>query len=295
VASDMVLLSGKYIDPAAEAAVYQSSGGWYTSAKAKELWGLEISVQGNILFIPNKSKNIFINETEMRNLTIQGPATSATSASALGDRNFVVLEGNINGNSFEFDSPEGVNESYVKHAQIQAALGLWKGTSFILRYSPKIKLDKTYYQVLGFGVQHNISQWIPKMNASTFDLSGLIAYSNYSVSDSFSVISLPQVGTLSSIAVDGQSFMFNLIASKEVKKFNFSTAVGFTSTSFEYSVGGTGAALSVLNQAIDASDRSLTNFKFDLGVDYRFFDFSLNTMVTLGNYTNLILCFNYNI
>ena len=296
IADDLVFLSAQYVDPAAEAAVYQSSGGWFTSAKKKELWDLEISIQGNILFIPNKNREFLIEESQLQNLIIQGPETTALSPTALGGDNTVVLEGHIDEDVFEFDSPEGLNESYVKHAQIQAGLGLWFGTTFIVRYSPKIKFDKTYYQILGVGLQHNVSQWIPFLNESGFDIAGLITYSNYTVSDNFSDINLPLETVLNSVKVDGESYMFNLIASKQVKKFNFSTALGMTTTNFEYTIGGEGEfVLPILNRVLNAADNSLNNFKMDLGVDYKIHDFSINTMLTFGNYTNLIFGVNYNL
>ena len=294
IAEDLVFLADKYVSPAAEASAYQSSGGWYTSAKKKELWDLEISLQGNLLFIPNKSKNFLLNESDLINLSIQGDATSASLPTALGGDDFVVIEGNIGDDPFEFDSPEGINESYVKHAQLQASLGLWKGTSLIGRFSPKIKINKTYYQILGFGVQHNLSQWIPSIKETSFDLSGLLTYSFYSVSDTFSEVNLP-IGTLNSVVVDGESLMFNIIASKQIEKFTFSTAIGLTSSKFDYKVGGDGdLVLNTLNQALGTLNESKTNFKGDFGIDYRFYDFSVNTMLTLGNYSSLIFGINYN-
>ena len=294
IAEDLVFLADKYVSPAAEASAYQSSGGWYTSAKKKELWDLEISLQGNLLFIPNKAKNFLLNESDLINLSIQGDATSASLPTALGGDDFVVIEGNIGDDPFEFDSPEGINESYVKHAQLQASLGLWKGTSLIGRFSPKIKINKTYYQILGFGVQHNLSQWIPSIKETSFDLSGLLTYSFYSVSDTFSEVNLP-IGTLNSVVVDGESLMFNIIASKQIEKFTFSTAIGLTSSKFDYKVGGDGdLVLNTLNQALGTLNESKTNFKGDFGIDYRFYDFSVNTMLTLGNYSNLIFGINYN-
>jgi len=297
IAEDLVFLSAQYVDPAAEAAVYQSSGGWFTSAKKKELWELEVSIQGNILFIPNKNRDFLINEDQLQNIEIQGLESTALSPTALGGDNTVVLEGHIGDDFFEFDSPEGLNESYVKHAQLQAGLGLWYGTTFIVRYSPKIKFDKTYYQILGVGLQHNISQWIPFLKDSSFDVAGLITYSDYTVSDNFSDIKLPLGTVLNSVKVDGESFMFNVIASKQVKNFNFSTALGLTATNFEYTIGGDVGALdvlSILNQALNEADNSLNNFKIDLGVDYKIHDFSVNTMLTFGKYTNLIFGVNYN-
>lgn len=293
IAEDLVYLADQYVSPAAEAAVYQSSGGWYTSAKKKELWDLEISLQGNLLFIPNRSKDFTIDESRLQNLSIQGD--NANTPTALGGDNYIVIEGSIGDEAFEFDSPEGINQSYVRHAQLQASLGLWKGTALIGRFSPKIKINKTYYQILGFGVQHNISQWIPSIKETSFDLSGLVTYSFYSVSDTFSAVTLP-IGTLNSVVVDGESFMFNLVASKQIKKFNISSAVGLTSSKFEYTMGGEGeVVLKTLNQALSTLNRSQTNFKADIGVDYQFHDFSVNTMLTFGSYTNLILGLNYNL
>lgn len=298
IAEDLVYLSDQYVTPAAEAAVYQSSGGWYTSAKKKELWDLEVSLQGNLLFIPNKSKNFVIDEADLQNLTIQGEATFANTPTAIGEDNYVVLEGSIGEDAFEFDSPEGINESYVRHAQLQASLGLWKGTSLLTRFSPKIKINKTYYQILGFGFQHNISQWIPSLRETSFDLAGLVTYSFYSVSDNFSPVNLPLGTSLSSVIVDGESFMLNLVASKQINKFNISSAVGLTASKFDYTIGGEDGALnvlSVLNQEFKNLNRSKTNFKADIGVDYKFYDFSVNTMLTFGSYTNLVLGINYNL
>ncbi len=188
-----------------------------------------------------------------------------------------------------------MKESYLRHAQLQASLGLWKGTTLIGRFSPKIKINKTYYQLLGFGVQHNLSQWIPSIRESSFNLSGLITYSSYSVSDNFSEINF--VGeTLNSVVIDGESFMFNLIASKQLKNFNISSAVGLTSSKFENSLGGKGTILlPLLNKELGTLNKSKTNFKADIGVDYKFYDFSINSMLTFGSYTNLVLGINYNL
>lgn len=294
IAQDMVFLSDQYVTPAAEAAVYQSSGGWYTSAKSKDLWDLELSLQGNMLFIGSKHKQFLIDEADLLNIRIQGDATTAYTPTALGGDDYVVLEGNIGEDDFEFDSPQGLNEPNVKHAQLQAGLGLWYGTTVVARYSPKIKINKTYYQILGFGLQHNLTQWVSKDSLRTFDVSVLATYSFYSVSDTFSEVRIP-IGRLNSVIVDGESFMFNLIASKEVKQFTFSAAAGLTRSSFSYTMGGEGEVLlRTLNQALETLAENKTLFKADVGVDYRFKRFSANTMMTFGKYTNWVLGLNYN-
>jgi len=232
IATDLVLLSQKYVEPIAEASVYQSSGGWYTSAKKKELWDLQISVQGNLLFIPKKSSDFLIEESRLLNLSIQGDATTAYAPTGLGGVTNVVLEGSIDGEVFEFDSPEGLSQSYLPHAQVQMALTMWHGTTLIGRYSPKININSTQYELFGFGLKHNLSQWLMNQNNTSLNLAGLITYSNYSVNDTFSEIELP-IGSLNSINVDGQTFSFNILASKGVDNFTFSTAIGLATSKFE--------------------------------------------------------------
>ena len=142
-----------------------------------------------------------------------------------------------------------------------------------------------------------MSQWIPSIRKSSFNLAGLVTYSFYTVSDTFSEVTFGETNeTLNSVVVDGESFVFNLIASKQIKKFNISSAIGLTSSKFEYSLGGKGyILLPELNKELDTLNEGKTNFKADIGVDYRFYDFSVNTMLTFGSYTNLVLGVNYNL
>lgn len=295
IAQDLVFLADQYVSPAADASAYQFSSGWYTSAKRKDLWDLEISIQGNLLLIPNRAKSFVFSESALRNLSIKGEQTSASTPTALGGTDIIVLEGTLGVDTFEFDSPQGIDETHVKHAQIQASLGLWNGTSLIGRFSPRIQINKTYYQIVGFGVQHNLSQWFSRTRDSSFNLAGLFSYSFYTVGDKFTPVSLP-IGELSSVIVDGQSLMFNVIASKQIDKFNFSAAIGVTSSRFEYEVGGTGdLVINTLNQALGALNERKSNFKADIGLDYRLGDFSINSMLTFGSYANLLFGLNYNL
>ena len=295
VAGDLISLTDQYVAPAAEATTYQSSSGWYTSAQKKELWDLEISLQANFLFVPKNKRNFLVTESSLVNLTIQGDDDSAQIPTALGGESNVVLEGSINEEVFEFDAPEGLDQSYVNHYQLQAGLGLWKGTTLIARYSPKIKINKTFYQVLGVGIQHNLSQWFSKEKQSEFDVAALVSYTNYNVSDEFSKVDLI-LGSINAIDVEGESVLFNLLASKNIEKFRFSTGVGLTLSNFSYKIGGEGdLLLSILNQALTTLETNKTNFKADLGVDYKLKHFSVNTMLTFGKYTNLLFGLNYNI
>ncbi|PNQ73424.1 hypothetical protein C1T31_07895 [Hanstruepera neustonica] len=299
VTQDLIFLTEKYISPAADASVYQASGGWYTNFTPKSKFDVEISLQYNLLFIPNSKKNFIVNESELQNLGIQGTATSAQIPTALGGDNFVVLEGRIGEETFEFDSPEGIGQETVKHGQIQATVGLWKQTNLIVRYAPNIKINETKYSSFGFGLAHHLNQWIKPLMESSYHFGLLMTYTNYYVEDEFNEADLI-LGTINAIKVKGNSIGFNLVASKSVKQFDFSTAIGLASTKFNYEVGGSNKqdfidVLGYLNDSLGSLEGTETNVKFDLNVNYRIKDFSLNTMLTLGQYANLNMGVSYNI
>lgn len=293
LAGDLIFLTGQYVEPAAQATIYQSSSGWFKNAKALNLWEVDLSLQANALFLPKRKQNFDISEANLVNLGIQGNQTTATIPTALGGESNVVLEGSIDDEIIEIDAPEGLNQSVFNYFQIQAAIGLWKGTTFITRYSPKIKINKTYYQIFGVGLQHNISQWIPAIDSSKFNLAALVSYSKYNVSDEFSPANLV-LGSINSINVEGNSILFSVLASKTIKKLDFTAAIGITKSEFTYKIGGDGELLLlVLNTALETLEGDETNLKGDLGVNYNFNKFSINSNISFGAFTNLIIGFNY--
>ena len=52
--NDGVMYSDKYITPATDAAVYQSSSGWMTSPKKRKLYAVTLGIYGNAFFVPQK-------------------------------------------------------------------------------------------------------------------------------------------------------------------------------------------------------------------------------------------------
>jgi hypothetical protein len=299
VAQDLIILTEQYISPAADASVYQASGGWYSNFTPKKLFDVEVSLQYNLLFIPNKYKTFVVNETELQNIGIQGSQTSAEIPTALGNDDVVVLEGQIGDATFDFDAPEGIGQNTVKHGQIQATVGLWKQSNLIIRYSPNININDTDYSSFGIAIGHHLNQWIGPIKDSSYHFGVLASYTSYSVEDEFNEANLI-LATISGIKVDGDSFGFNFVASKSIKQFDFSAALGLTSSKFDYEVTGSNVdenldILGLLNESLGDLNNTDTNIKFDVNINYRIKDFSFNTMLTFGDFANLNLGLNYNI
>ena len=294
VVSDLILLSQEYINPAAIGVSYQASAGWYTTAVKKEQWNLELSLQGGVLALPDKFKTFSINQSQLRNLRVIDGGERVTFPTSIGGTDISELEGTINGDTFRFDAPEGIDQDYVSQVQVQAALTVWKGTTIIGRFSPRIEIKETSYNTFGVGVHHNLSQWFNK-NTSNFSLGALIAYSNFNVEDTFSNINVV-IGNLNSVEVQGDSFTYQLTATQQINKFSISGGLGFILSTFDYEVGGDGdLILSILNTVLNNTSNSNSEFKADLSLDYKIGDFSVNSMLTFGRFVNLTLGLNYNL
>ena len=294
VVSDLITLSQLYINPAAEGVSYQASAGWYTSAKKKDKWTLELSIQGRALVLPKKFGTFSINQSQLQNLSILTSDQNVKLPTAIGGTDILELEGTIDGNVFRFDAPEGIDEDFLSHVNLQAALTVWKGTTLIARISPKIKIKDATYNTFGFGVHHNLSQWFLKED-SNFSFGALVAYSKFNLENSFSPINV-NIGNLNSVSVEGDSFNYQLTASQQINKFSVFAGLGFISSAFDYEVGGEGElVLLVLNEVLNNESNTNSEFKIDLGVDYKISDFSINGMLTFGRFSNLTLGLNYNL
>ena len=292
--SDLILLSQEYINPAAIGVSYQASAAWYTTAAKREQWHLELSLQGGVLALPDRFKNFSINQSELSNLSVLGEGERVTFPTSIGGTNISQLEGSINGNTFRFNAPEGIDEDYVSQVQVQAALTIWKGTTLIGRFSPRIEIKETSYNTYGLGLHHNLSQWFSKED-SNFSLGALVAYSNFNVEDTFSNINV-SIGNLNSVAVQGDSFTYQLTATQQIKKLSISGGLGVISSTFDYEVGGDGELfLEILNGVLNNTSNSNSEFKADLALDYKIGDFSVNSILTFGKFANLTLGLNYNL
>jgi len=307
VLSDVVLLSKGFVSPAADASVYQSSSAWYSSAKSVGKFKVDFSIHANVLPIPNKQKSFKVANTDFQKLEIRGGAQSASIPTALGGDTKTFFDFQIGGQDFEMQAFEGVNESFLAHPFMQGSVGLWKETDVSFRYSPKVKIDVSDYQIIGGAIKHNLTQYVRKEgNDKGVEVAVLLSYSKFDLDLFFDEFKLeatnPQPGStplavINSIIVDADSWLLQFIASKECKKFEFSGSLGLTRNNFQYELGGNdGAFLNSFNRALVALDEeNEMEFKGDVGINYHFKKFYISSMVSIGKFANCNIALHYKI
>lgn len=301
LASEFKLLAGEFVEPAANGAAYQASAGWFSSAAANDLWSVDFSIHGNVLFVPEKRRNFQISNTAFAEvhegsniLSIKG-AESAEIPSAFGGATEVFFEGEIFGQNFEFQSLEGINKKNIPHPFAQASVALPLGTELSVRYLPHLTIDGVDFNTYGLGLKHNFNQYFRNSYPSDFQFAAVLTYSKFNVDYAFSAVEIPNFANLKSIAVDADIWLGQFLASKILTDSGWEVfaALGATSSSFNYKLGGNGIGLPLINSELQSLNQNEVEVKADLGFNYKYQNFMLSSMFSVGQFFNANLGLHY--
>ncbi len=291
--SDALLYSEQYIVPATDAAVYQASSAWVMSPKKRKKWDVVLGLHANVFFVPKADRTFQIQNSDFQFFEIEG-ATSATVPTALGNDNQVYLVGELGGEQVRFKTPEGINQETVIYPYLQGGIELPYGFEFIARYSTKTKLKKGDYQVYGFGLKHNFSQYFPKVVAKNIHFAAAAIYSKEDISFDFLDINTAY-GSLGINNLNGlvDTYHFQLSASKEFKRFELITNFIVNHSSFEYVVSGEKGSIeeiipiqSVINGLLERIAKDKTNVLGEVSGRYQISKFYVQSSIAFGKFVN---------
>lgn len=286
---DMLVLAGNFSEPAADAASYQASAGWFSSAVPLEKWDFRVSLHGNGLFVPSDKQTFKLSNADFKLLKIDG-AENVELPTAFGSTSPVKFNGNIEflGQNIpvDFDAIEGMGRDFVPHAFLQVAVGVSAGTEVTVRAMPEVTIDGITASTYGIGAKHSLSQYFGDNYPEDFQLAIGAAYSKLKVGYDFEPRGAEGVVVLDKIDVDANLFMAEVIGSKKWGFFEIFGAAGGMNSKFSYTFGGTGSYLSNLNTAVDRIEDSKMQFKGDLGFNLYFGRLRLSSMATLGDFFN---------
>lgn len=189
-AEDASKLTENYIGPAAVGLMYSMNGGWYTTAKTHKKFGFDITINANASFVPS-SDEIFAyiasdysfislpnNETSLS--TVMGDNDNETSV----DVRVPISDGTFKIASFEM--PGGIGNDLPMNAvptpMVQFGLGLPFKTDAKLRIVPKLSFeDSVDASLIGFGLQHDLTQYLGPLDKLPLSISVLAAFTNMNV------------------------------------------------------------------------------------------------------------------
>ncbi|OIQ17318.1 MAG: hypothetical protein BM557_08895 [Flavobacterium sp. MedPE-SWcel] len=298
--NDALFFSDKYVTPATDAAVYQSASGWITTPKERELWDVSIGLHTNIFFTPKRDREFTIYNSDFTFFQLE-EGSSAVVPSALGDDKQVYLAGQLGDSEVRLETPRGIDMERVVYPYLQGSIALWYGTELVVKYSPKIKLKKSNYQVYGFGVKHNISRYFEGLKNKKIHFAVLAAYSKEDVSFDFLDVET-DYGTLGISTINGlvDTWQFQVNGSKELGKFELMGGFIVNTSNVKYTVGGDRGGIEdilplqdVLNTRLREIYKTRVNYIGEASVSYKINSFSIQSILAFGKFANTNISLQY--
>jgi hypothetical protein len=162
--------------------------GWYNTAKAHKIGGVDLTITANAMTIPQSE--LFFDATKIGLQVVElddspsnpnyplaptlfGPEDGATFAytdEETGTKETFVGPGGI-------DLERNIGKNWLPVPMANLGIGLPKGTDLKLRFTPTIDLgDDSSLKIFGIGIMHDVKQWIPGIKLLPFDLSGFVGF-----------------------------------------------------------------------------------------------------------------------
>ena len=247
--SDAQTLLRGYVQPFPTGFGNGINGGWYTTAKAHKLFGFDIAVIANAAFVPEENETFTFRNSDYTNIKIDADPNNPNASvliptifgsQELADRPLLQFTDGNGGTISTSALPgsglkEEINYNIVPSAMIQAGLGLWKNTDVIVRFVPEQSTEDYEFSTFGFGIKHDLKQWIPFVKRLPFDVAGFVGWNN--VKSKFFLD--PSNEPSQALEFNTKTFMLQLLASKKFSIFTVYGGVGTTSYDTDVNMLGT--------------------------------------------------------
>ena len=215
------------------------NGGWYNTAKAHKFLGIDIAVIANAAIVPSSGETFTFNNADYTNIKLDDTSISSAQlptiagSQDIADRPllaFVDEEGNKVSPSISSIPGAGLRDALndfnaVPSAMVQVGVGLFKNTDLKVRFVPKQTGDEYEGSVLGFGIMHDLKQWIPFVKRLPFDVSAFAGFQTLKFKYFFS----PESNQNEFAELNTTTRLFQLIASKKLSIFTLYGGVGTSS------------------------------------------------------------------
>ena len=189
-ADDASLLAENYLNPAMVGLMYSMNGGWATTAKVHKKFGFDLTIGVNASFVPDNAKTFafvpadysFVSlpngESQLQTVMSENDVETAVDISIPnGDGSFKVASFNMPGGIAK-DLPA----SAVPGPNVQLGFGLPFKTDIKVRFVPSLSFDDDLEAgLIGFGLQHDLTQYLGPIDNLPLSISVLGAFTNMKV------------------------------------------------------------------------------------------------------------------
>jgi len=186
---DASLLTQNYLNPAMVGLMYSMNGGWATTAKVHKKFGFDITIGVNASFVPDAAKTFAFNPADYPFLSVASGQNKLPTVMSEDDTEATIDVSIPNGDGtskvISFDMPGGITEDLPVNAvpapTVQIGFGLPFKTDIKARFVPTQNYDDVEAKLLGFGLQHDLTQYLGPLDKLPLSVSVLGAFTSMSV------------------------------------------------------------------------------------------------------------------
>ncbi|MBS1682642.1 MAG: hypothetical protein JST48_13090 [Bacteroidetes bacterium] len=244
---DASKLIGAYISPVIRGISYGMTNGWYHTGKTHKKLGIDLGVTISGVMMPTSDETFDPTKIGLSANTIPNQTSAPTIIGAETNSSYTVSHSPLP--PISINGPQGVDlkgkvgKNWVPVPMIQLGIGLVKNTDLKIRYVPQTKSGDSQIKMLGFGLMHDIKQYLPGVKALPFDLSVLVAYN--SVSGYSALTNTDQSNDGKPYSANGQvnyklnSWVAQAIVSKKFSILTVYLGLGYAAVSSNVNINGT--------------------------------------------------------
>jgi hypothetical protein len=238
---------------------YLNSGGYY-SANVSTFFGFKLSLIGMMIMVPDDQTTFSTSDGEK-------------SATFFGDKGAAVP-----GTGGYIIYPPGVNTTSIPAAMPQIAVSTL-GSEVMLRFVPTTELDDVEVGLLGFGLKHSISQYIPLLPV---DIAVQLLYNKVSIESP-------------DLDMSTTNLAFNAHASRSFGLLTLYGGLQYESTSMDIDYTFTGIGFEGLDddEKLSLSLDGDNSVRLTLGAALRLAVLVINADVNIGSQTALVAGLNF--
>lgn len=193
---DSRIILQEYLRPIGEGVGAGLNSGWFNTAETHKFLGFSLGLRLNAYVVPDDLLEFDLNSLGLTSLNYTGkggnnPVLSPTFSGPDDPGPLVWLAApapNQNLRITEFKLPQGIDVPITGFPTAQLSVGLLFDTDVMVRYVPESDIpDFGTFGMTGFGVKHNIKQWIPLVNMIPIDISAYFGTNTVSIRSDFDV------------------------------------------------------------------------------------------------------------
>ncbi len=236
--SDMNYLAGEYLNPIGRSLATGLNNGWYTTAKTHKLGRFDLMLHPTLMIIPDVDRTFTINEARLSELELVDPSNNIAPTAAGEDEAGPELRYTNSGISANFNAPPGSGFRIFPFLSAQVNVGLVFNTDLSLRYIPQTSIpviNDVEVGLFGFGLKHDVLQWLPGDKIIPVDVSVMFSYSQLN----FRAPLDGGNGNDQQIVMESRGYTMRALVSKKITFLTVYGGVGYNNGLTDININGT--------------------------------------------------------